>query len=187
MGKTHRNNVPWCFCQTEGISILSNELIQKEMVRCSQTSKSRWKKHKNKDYLKHSIYSLLQYSWLNCICVFSLLNLSGTILPKLLGWHIIKRNNVHELNKATYNNYHFTFSTVGLLLDSHCYFQLINYLYPGNVNYILLSQSTYWLSADIYVSFDSLLCLAEVFKILCLKVCFTVFPCVGTNYTRSCQ
>ena len=47
------------FCQTEGISMLRNELIQKEMVVCSQISKSK-EKHKNKDYLKHSIYSLLQ-------------------------------------------------------------------------------------------------------------------------------
>ena len=48
------------FCQTEGISMLSNELVQKEMVDCSQTSNSKEQKHKNKDYLKHSIYSLLQ-------------------------------------------------------------------------------------------------------------------------------
>ena len=48
------------FCQTEGISMLRNELIQKEMVDCSQTSKSKEQKHENKDYLKHSIYSLLQ-------------------------------------------------------------------------------------------------------------------------------
>ena len=48
------------FCQIEGISMLVNELIQKEMVDCSQTSKSKEQKHKNKDYLKHSIYSLLQ-------------------------------------------------------------------------------------------------------------------------------
>ena len=47
-------------CQTEGISMLRYELIQKEMVDCSQTSKSKEQKHKNKDYLKHSIYSLLQ-------------------------------------------------------------------------------------------------------------------------------
>ena len=40
--------------------MLRNELIQKEMVECSQTSKSKEQKHKNKDYLKHSIYSLLQ-------------------------------------------------------------------------------------------------------------------------------
>ena len=48
------------FCQTEGISMLHNELIQKEMVECSQTSKSKEEKHKNKDCLKHSNYSLLQ-------------------------------------------------------------------------------------------------------------------------------
>ena len=48
------------FCQTEGISMLHNELIQKEMADCSQTSKCKEQKHKNKDYLKHSIYSLLQ-------------------------------------------------------------------------------------------------------------------------------
>ena len=48
------------FCQTEGMSVLPNELIQKETVECSQTSKSKEQKHKNKDYLKHSIYSLLQ-------------------------------------------------------------------------------------------------------------------------------
>ena len=48
------------FCQTEGISMLLNELIQKEIVACSQISKSEEQKHKNKDYSKHSIYSLLQ-------------------------------------------------------------------------------------------------------------------------------
>ena len=32
------------FCQTEGISMLLNELIQKEMVDCSQTSKSKGQK-----------------------------------------------------------------------------------------------------------------------------------------------
>ena len=37
------------FCQTEGISMLRNELIQKEMVDCSQTSKSKEQKHKNKN------------------------------------------------------------------------------------------------------------------------------------------
>ena len=36
------------FCQTEGISMLRNELIQKEMVDCSQTSKSKEQKHKIK-------------------------------------------------------------------------------------------------------------------------------------------
>ena len=40
--------------------MLRNELIQKEMVECSQTSKSKDQKHKNKDVLKHSINSLLQ-------------------------------------------------------------------------------------------------------------------------------
>ena len=48
------------FCQNEDISMLRNELIQKEMVDCSQTSKSKEQKHKNKDYLKHNVYSLLQ-------------------------------------------------------------------------------------------------------------------------------
>ena len=56
--KTHRNIVSWCFCQTEGNCMLRYELIQKEMVECSQTSKSKEQKHKN--YLKHNIYSLLQ-------------------------------------------------------------------------------------------------------------------------------
>ena len=40
--------------------MLSNELIQKEIDECSQTSKGKEQKHKNKDNLKHSIYSLLQ-------------------------------------------------------------------------------------------------------------------------------
>ena len=48
------------FCWTEGICMLRNELIQKEMVECSQTSKSWEQKHENKDYCKPSIYSLLQ-------------------------------------------------------------------------------------------------------------------------------
>ena len=39
--------------------MLRNELIQKEMFDCSQISKSK-EKHNDKDYLKHSIYSLLQ-------------------------------------------------------------------------------------------------------------------------------
>ena len=59
VGKTHRNIAPWCFCQTEGISTLHNELIEKEMDECSQTSKSKEQKHGNKD-LKQSINSLLQ-------------------------------------------------------------------------------------------------------------------------------
>ena len=40
--------------------MLHNELIHKEMVKCGQTSKSKEQKYKNKDYLKHSNYSLLQ-------------------------------------------------------------------------------------------------------------------------------
>ena len=48
------------FWRTEGISMLRNELIQKEMVECSQTSKSWEQKHKTKDYRTHSICSLLQ-------------------------------------------------------------------------------------------------------------------------------
>ena len=35
------------FCRTEGISMLRNELIQKDMVECGQTSKSKEQKHKN--------------------------------------------------------------------------------------------------------------------------------------------
>ena len=49
-------------------------------------------------------------------------------------------------------------------------FQLINFLYPGNVNYTILLQSKYWLSANIHVSFDTLLYLAEVFKNSMFKV-----------------
>ena len=44
------------FCQTEGMFMLRNE----ETVEYSQTSKSKNQEHKNKDYLKYSIYSLLQ-------------------------------------------------------------------------------------------------------------------------------
>ena len=40
--------------------MLRNELIQKEIVDCSQISKSKEKKNIKKDYLKHIIYSLLQ-------------------------------------------------------------------------------------------------------------------------------
>ena len=36
------------FCQTEGASMLRNELVHKEMVECNQTSKSKEQKHKNK-------------------------------------------------------------------------------------------------------------------------------------------
>ena len=56
--------------------MLRNELIQKEMLDCSQTSKSKEQKHKNKYYLKNSIYFCY-----NSSCVFSVLNLSDTILP----------------------------------------------------------------------------------------------------------
>ena len=40
--------------------MLRNELIQTEMGECRHNSKSKEQKHKNKDYLKHSIYSLLR-------------------------------------------------------------------------------------------------------------------------------
>ena len=36
------------FCQTESISMLRNILIQKDMIDCSQISKSKEKKHENK-------------------------------------------------------------------------------------------------------------------------------------------
>ena len=59
------------FCQTEGISMLCNESIQKEKVECSQTSKSKKQKHRNKDCLKHSIYSLVQWLMTNLhVCLF---------------------------------------------------------------------------------------------------------------------
>ena len=61
--------------------MLRNELIQKEMVDCSQTSKSKEHKHKNKAYLKHSIYSLLKYVRTKLHVCLSVLNLSDTILP----------------------------------------------------------------------------------------------------------
>ena len=69
------------FCQTEGISMLRNELIQKEMVDCSQTSKSKEQKHKIKIILNIAFILCYNSSWLNCMCVFSVLNLSDTILP----------------------------------------------------------------------------------------------------------
>ena len=99
----------------------------------------------------------------------------------------LTHNQKHQHKWTTYGNIWKLFSTVGLFLDSYCYFQLIYFLYPGNVNYTILLQSKYWLSANIHVSFDTLLYLIEVFKILCLKFCFIVFQCVSTNYTRSCQ
>ena len=37
--------------------MLSNELIHKEMVECSQTSESKEQKQIKKDYPKHGIYS----------------------------------------------------------------------------------------------------------------------------------
>ena len=40
------------FCQTEGIFMLRNELIQTEMVECSQTSKCKEQKHTIKIILK---------------------------------------------------------------------------------------------------------------------------------------
>ena len=39
MGKSRRNIVP-SFCQTEGISMLYNELIHYKMAECSKTSKA---------------------------------------------------------------------------------------------------------------------------------------------------
>ena len=42
--------------------MLRHELIQKEMVEGSQTSKSKEQKHKNKDYRTHSIYSCFNSS-----------------------------------------------------------------------------------------------------------------------------
>ena len=40
--------------------MLRNECIHKEMVKCSQSSKCKEQKNKNKDYIKHRIYSMLQ-------------------------------------------------------------------------------------------------------------------------------
>ena len=71
MGKTNETLLLGVFCQTEGISMLRNEKIKKEMIECSQTSKSKEQKHKNKDYLKHIIYSLLQWLMTKLrVCLF---------------------------------------------------------------------------------------------------------------------
>ena len=48
------------FCQTEGIPMLRSELIQKEIVECSQTSKCKKQKHKIKIIL--SIAFVLCYN-----------------------------------------------------------------------------------------------------------------------------
>ena len=83
--------------------------------------------------------------------------------------------------KQHIKKYHFTFSMVGMFLDSYCYFQLINFLCLGNVNYTMLLQSKYWLSGNIHVSFNTLLYLVEAFKILCFNFYFIVCQYVGTN------
>ena len=90
------------FCQTECISMLRNELIQKEMVECSLASKSMEQKHKNKDYLKHSIYSLLQYLVTKLhVCLFCIESF-WYYTTNFLGWQIIKRNYINELKRAAY-------------------------------------------------------------------------------------
>ena len=40
--------------------MLHNELIRKVMVEFSQTSRNKEQKNKTKDYLKHTLFSLLQ-------------------------------------------------------------------------------------------------------------------------------
>ena len=70
---------------------------------------------------------------------------------------------------------HLKSSKVSLFLDSYSYFQLINFLYRGNVNYTILLQSKYMLSANRQVSFDTLLYLAEVFKMY-FKVLYRTKP-----------
>ena len=74
--------------------MLHNELIQKEIVDCSQTSKSKEQKQKNKDYLKHSIYSLLQSVMTKLhVCLFCIESF----------WYYTPglTNNQKELNKWT--------------------------------------------------------------------------------------
>ena len=61
--------------------MLRYELIHKEMVECSQTSMSKIQKHENKDYLSIAFIFCYNSSRLNCMCVFSLLHVSDTILP----------------------------------------------------------------------------------------------------------
>ena len=55
--------------------MLCNELIQKEMAECSQTSM------KIKIIIHIAFILCYNSSWLNCMCVFSILNVSDTILP----------------------------------------------------------------------------------------------------------
>ena len=75
-----------------------------------------------------------------------ILNLIGSVSEGFPSYSLIKQH---------IKNYRFTFSIVCLFLDSYCYFQLINFVYPDNVNHTILLQSKYWLSANIHVSFDT--------------------------------
>ena len=58
MGKSRRNISLDFVCQTESISMLRNELIHKEMVECSQTSKSREQKQKKKKIILNIAFIL---------------------------------------------------------------------------------------------------------------------------------
>ena len=68
--------------------MLCNGLIHKEMVECSQTSKSKEQKHiKIKIILSIAFILCYNSSCLNCMCVSSKLNVSDTILPNTVLTH----------------------------------------------------------------------------------------------------
>ena len=62
--------------------MLRNELIQKEMVECSLTSKNWEQSIKIKIIVNTAFILCYNSSCLNCMCVFSTLNVSNTLEPR---------------------------------------------------------------------------------------------------------
>ena len=83
VGKTHRNIVPRCFfCVKLKVFLCSvMNWFKKRWLIVVRLARARNKSIKIKIILNIAFILCYSSSWLNCMCVFSVLNLSDTILP----------------------------------------------------------------------------------------------------------
>ena len=81
VGKTHRNIVPWCFVNLELSQWSVINWFKKRWLSVVWLARATNKNIKMKVIVHIAFVLYYNSSWLNCMCVLSIFNVSDTILP----------------------------------------------------------------------------------------------------------